>query len=71
MFNAVVHGMQLTSYQGIKKKARIIIPDSATLIGVVDTDGILEDGEVFVQIRKDSFKCRNAMDDKLFQRAQV
>lgn len=63
--------MQLTSYQGIKKKARIIIPDSATLIGVVDTDGILEDGEVFVQIRKDSFKCRNAMDDKLFQRAQV
>jgi hypothetical protein len=58
--------MQLTSYQGIKKKARIIIPESATLIGTVDTDDILEEGEVFVQIRRDSFKCRDAMDDKMF-----
>jgi hypothetical protein len=58
--------MQLTSYQGIKKKARIIIPDSATLIGTVDTDDILQEGEVFVQIRRDSFKCRDAMDDKAF-----
>lgn len=48
LFSSVLYGMQLCQYQGIKKKARIIIEDSATLIGVVDTDGILEEGEVFV-----------------------
>ena len=32
------------------------MPESATLIGVVDTDGILEEGEVFIQIRRDSYK---------------
>ena len=40
--------------------------DSATLIGVVDESGLLEEGEVFIQIRKDSFKCENAQDDKIF-----
>jgi len=39
--------------QTIKKRARVLVPDSGTLIGVVDQDGILEEGEVFVQIRKD------------------
>jgi hypothetical protein len=60
MISSVVYGIQLSMYQSLKKKARIIIPNSATLIGVVDSEGILEEDEVFVQIRRDSFKCRSA-----------
>lgn len=32
----------------IKKKARILVPESAVLIGVIDDKGILEEDEVFV-----------------------
>jgi RNA-dependent RNA polymerase len=39
----------------LKKKARILLPDSCVLIGIVDPAGILEAGEIFVQVRKDSF----------------
>jgi hypothetical protein len=56
--NLLLHGIQLVQFQSIKKKARIMVADSATLIGVVDTDGVLEEGEVFVQLRRDSFKCK-------------
>jgi hypothetical protein len=37
------------------KKARIVLPDSALLIGVVDENGILEEDEIFVQIKRDNF----------------
>lgn len=47
--------MQLTQYLNLKKKARIIVPDSCVLIGVVDDRGILEENEVFIQVRKDNF----------------
>ena len=30
------------------KKARIVVPDSALLIGVIDEQGILEEDEIFV-----------------------
>jgi hypothetical protein len=56
MFSSVLYGLQLSSFLNLKKKARILVPDSATLIGVVDEDGILEEDEVFVQIRRDNFK---------------
>ena len=39
----------------IKKKARMLIPDSCVLIGVIDEKGILGENEVFVQIRKDNY----------------
>jgi hypothetical protein len=32
----------------IKKKARILVPDSCVLIGVIDDKGILEENEVYV-----------------------
>jgi hypothetical protein len=40
--------MQLSQYLNLKKKARIIVKDSCVLIGVIDDQGILEEGEVFV-----------------------
>jgi len=38
----------------MRKKNRIMLQDSCSLIGVIDADGHLEEGEVFVQIRKDN-----------------
>ena len=48
MLGCVVHALQLANYQSIKKKARIFMPQSTTLIGVVDETGLLEENEVFV-----------------------
>ena len=48
MLRQMIHALQLSVYQGIKKKARIMIPQSTNLIGVVDESGILEPDEVFV-----------------------
>ena len=56
MFSSVLYGLQLNNYLNLKKKARILVPDSATLIGVADDQGILAEDEVFVQIRRDNFK---------------
>ena len=47
--------MQLNQYLSIKKKCRILLPDSCVLMGVVDPTGTLEENEIFIQIRKDSF----------------
>ncbi len=58
MLGSMVHALQLASFQSIKKKARILMPESSTLIGVVDETGLLEENEVFVQIKRDSFSCR-------------
>jgi RNA-dependent RNA polymerase len=64
----VMQGMNFSNLQRLKKKARIYLHDSATLIGVVDEDGILEEGEVFVQIRRDSFRCPKSADDATINR---
>ena len=56
MLRNVIYANQLASYQAIKKKARILMQESCTLIGVVDETGLLEPNEIFVQIRRDSFK---------------
>ena len=37
----------------LKKKARIIVPESCLLIGVIDADGILEEDEVYISLKKD------------------
>lgn len=58
-FSSVLYGKQLVNYQKLKKRTRIYLEDSCTLIGTVDTTGVLGEGEVFVQIRKDSFKQEN------------
>ena len=45
----------MANFQSIKKKTRIFVPEATTLIGVVDETGLLEENEIFVHIRKDSF----------------
>lgn len=55
VFSNVLYGLQLNNYLNLKKKARILVPDSATLIGVADDLGILAEDEVFVQLRRDNF----------------
>ena len=39
---------QLAIEVELKKKAKILVNDSALLMGVIDESGILEKGEVFV-----------------------
>jgi len=56
----IVRALHLSTYLNMRKKARIQIPKSATLIGVVDDTGLLEPHEIFVQIRKDSFASPDA-----------
>jgi hypothetical protein len=56
LFSSVLYGLQLNNYLNLKKKARILVPDSATLIGVADDLGVLAEDEVFVQLRRDNFK---------------
>jgi hypothetical protein len=48
MLRSIIYANQLSSYQAIKKKARILMEDSCTLIGVVDETGLLEPDEIFV-----------------------
>lgn len=43
-----------------------MIPESCTLIGIVDETGLLEENEVFVQIRRDNFSCRQNPDTDFF-----
>lgn len=40
----------------LKQKAKILVAESAVLIGVVDELGILDENEVFVQLKRDSFR---------------
>lgn len=61
MLGSMIHTLQLANIQSIKKKARIYMQESATLIGVVDETGLLEENEIFVQIRRDSFSCKMRM----------
>jgi hypothetical protein len=47
-FSGVLHTLQLNAWQGLKRRARVLIPDSGTLIGCSDSTGILQPNEVFV-----------------------
>ena len=55
----------------MKRKARICLPDSGNFIGVVDPYNVLEEGEIFIQIRKDSFKCSTAKNDIEWERSKA
>ena len=55
LYSQILFSMQLSTHMAIKKKARILVPDSTVLIGVIDDRGILEEDEVFIQIRKDNY----------------
>ena len=43
----------------MRKKCRILLPESCVLIGIVDPTGTLEADEIFVQIRRDNFSQRD------------
>jgi hypothetical protein len=45
---SILQSRQLAIQMDLVKKARIVVPDSALLIGVIDENGILEEDEIFV-----------------------
>ncbi len=50
LFESILRTMVLGQSVNIKNKARIKVRDSCVLIGVCDERGILEEGEVFIQV---------------------
>lgn len=56
IFASILHTMVLGNALNLKKKARIKIKDACVLIGVVDELGLLAEGEIFVQIERNSFE---------------
>lgn len=64
IFSSMLYTIQLTQFFNLKKKARIVVPESAVLIGVVDDQGILEENEIFVQIKRDSFTTKGQNRDE-------
>jgi RNA-dependent RNA polymerase len=63
IFSSVLYSLQLSQYINLKKKARIIVPNSCVLIGVIDDQNILKDNEVFVQVRKGCFYKKQRTED--------
>ena len=61
VLSSVLYTMQLNQYMNLKKKARILLPDSCVLIGIPDPTGTLEEGEIFVQIRRDNMSTRTGL----------
>ena len=43
------------AFDELINKAKILVPNSAVIMGVIDEDGILEEDEVFVQIKRDNY----------------
>ena len=63
ILGGIINCLQVQNYQQIKKKARIIIPKSAQLLGVIDSTGTLAPNEVFIQIKRDDFRTSKAKRD--------
>ena len=61
LLHSIMYARQLSILLTLKKKARILVAESAVLMGVVDEEGILEENEVFVQIKRDNYKVDNAL----------
>jgi hypothetical protein len=55
IFDSILLNMVLGNSVNLKKKARIKIRDSAVLIGIIDDQGLLNEGEIFVRIQRQSF----------------
>ena len=41
VFSSILHSMELNQMMNLKKKARILLPESCVLIGIVDPTGTL------------------------------
>lgn len=51
----------------LRKKSRILLPESCVLIGIVDPSGVLEENEIFVQVRKDNFKSTSRKSSNMIE----
>lgn len=69
--NSIAHGLCLNTFLSVKRKTRVKVPESGNFIGVADPYGVLQEGQVFVQIRKDSFKCGLLQNEHEWQRAKA
>ncbi len=56
LFDQVLTYMVLDQTLALKKKARILVPNCAVLMGVIDQYGYLKEGEIFVQILPGNFR---------------
>ena len=45
---------QSINVENLLKKARVLLPKSTVLFGVIDEDGVLEENEVFIRIKRDN-----------------
>jgi RNA-dependent RNA polymerase len=54
--NQVMTAKQIEVITELRRKARILLPESAILMGVIDESGILAEDEVFVQLKRDNFR---------------
>lgn len=62
IFEQILLTMILGNSVNLKKKARIKIRDACVIIGVIDEEGILEEGEVFVRIQRQSFAIEEELE---------
>lgn len=64
LLHSVMYSRQLSILLKLKQKAKILVAESAVLIGVVDEEGVLEEDEVFVQLKRDNFRSEEVADNK-------
>lgn len=57
--SSIAYAMQLNAHINLKKKAKILLPDSCVLIGIIDPTETLEADEVFLQIKRDNYSSHN------------
>jgi hypothetical protein len=58
MFDMIMSSMILSEINNLIKKQKILVPDSGVLIGVIDEAGFLNEGEVFVQVVRSSYRSK-------------
>jgi len=58
IFDMIMSSMVLSEVNNLIKKQKILVPYSGVLIGVVDEAGFLNEGEVFVQIERSSYRSK-------------
>jgi len=63
LLSSILTCLQTSYYQQLKSKSRIFVEDSANLLGVVDSKGLLAPHEVFIKIKKNNFRKRKNFED--------
>ena len=68
--NQVRESTELTNLIMLKNKNKILLANSATLMGILDPYGILEEGEIFVQFKRDVNNYEGYKNKKFFKMFQ-